>query len=334
MSRYNVYPLGLSAMTKAMYQTKHDRNKHGIAGTLKQMGKLDMITTMMCADFSGHVYSEEYFWLRSGKHIIFPDSKETLEKLQRGKFRVELAKGIRVPHESFVLAMPSDFTLAGFDCPSLLVTAIPAINRFDRLFVPFLKATGTPVEKFGKPEHDHDFFLAINYSLKKDMGAVSRICLPWEKLPDVLRCKNGQEYHNVIGSFDKIKDIPLAFDIPDSEQELQFQIVNLLARMFVYIQASDESLVEGFPSDKSFKDVPQILSTMSTGKPAAQTFSLSSQEHKNRPVTAHYRSFCIRQLRDEKYYQGEWQNYERGSRFVFVRDTYVGADVSAETLIG
>ena len=333
--KYNVYPMGLSMITRQMNHNKRDRNHPAaITRTLKEMGRMKMIQTMMCADFSGHVYAEELFWMNNGKHIIFPDSAQTIENLRRGKFRVEMTNGIKVPHESFVVAFPAGFMLAGFECPSVMVTAIRSENRYDRLFLPFIQECGVNPKEFGKPTHDHEFFLAINYFMKRDNGGISRMCLPWAKLAAVLSCKNGEEYHSVIGSFDKIKDIPLAYEIPADEQELQFQLINLLARMFVYIQADGSSLVEGFPSTKAQKDIALSTQMALNKTPTAHTFGIH-QHHHSSSVAAHYRSFHIRQLRDEKFYQGEWKNYPRGSRFVFVKDTFVNQrDVTPETLVG
>ena len=49
--------------------------------------------------------------------------------------------------------------------------------------------------------------------------------------------------------------------------------------------------------------------------------------------TGHWRSFHYRQLMHERYYQGEYKDWKPGSRIVFVRESFVGEEVTPETLV-
>lgn len=102
----------------------------------------------------------------------------------------------------------------------------------------------------------------------------------------------------------------------------------------VYAQATEnECFLDGLPSlhipnreiddafrKAKFKAIELVSSTLSE-----EPFSSST--------SSHYRSWHIRQLRDDRYYQNEYKDLKPGSRLVFVKDSFINRDISPKTVV-
>ena len=86
--------------------------------------------------------------------------------------------------------------------------------------------------------------------------------------------------------------------------------------------AKSGSIVDGFPKVKGFT----LDNPVSDGVKSHSLNTSFSTGNGTRPGE-HHRTWFIRQLSHEKYYQGEFSDYIPNSRFVFVEDALVNSNV-------
>jgi hypothetical protein len=184
----------------------------------------------------------------------------------------------------------------------------------DNLIHPFL----TELELEGIEEYEiidddqSQLLMDIIYIKKDEKGkeAFYRDHVPWKDISGILRDKS---VSNVKSEYDDL------ISLNETELEYRHGLIRLIVAMLIYIQASENALVDGFPGNLQLTTEGQYFRTK--GKTANKT--LGSKNVSPKSVDSHYRAWHIRQLRDERYYQGEWIDKPQGSRFVFVKDTYV-----------
>ena len=111
---------------------------------------------------------------------------------------------------------------------------------------------------------------------------------------------------------------------------IQYAVYRLLACLSIYLSATESIyLKKGLPGshlssismvDRLTRPQAYILNQTDTIKKS----SGSSPEE-------HYRIFHFRNLRAEKFYQGEYKHLPQGSRWVFVKDSLVNSKANGHT---
>jgi len=336
--KYTAYPSLISQISKAAFKmlpTKSMREKMGITGALRSVVPYHpAIFELM----DGGILMDEWHWLNNGRHIIFPENIDTLEGIERGKFRIEAANGIIPPYQSFVINMPKGYFVAGFQCPSILVSVWTIEDRRDNFAKPLIKMLGMDrmvnCDDITTGFAREDRVLCLTYAAD-GIGPngnilMARCVSDWSTLTHLLQAKNGAEYREILGNFPDVERAHAVFSLTDQENEQQFLLVKMVVKMMIYMQATN-ALKPGFPAQVSDDVTPQYWNVKSA-PPKASVFKLNHSKQVTHRQE-HYRSFFIRQLRSDRFYKGEYSAMEKGSRFVFVKDTFVGADVDAETLV-
>jgi hypothetical protein len=102
----------------------------------------------------------------------------------------------------------------------------------------------------------------------------------------------------------------------------------LVGNLWIYLQAVDGALQPGLPGKVQDGEVPSL------GRGVYYTLvDRLTPPGAPKGVGEHYRSWHFRQLTDERYYRGEHDGEPRGSRWVFVREALVGAEMDASTVV-
>ena len=261
-----------------------------------------------------YLTAEEYFWRSRQRTIVFPDSIETLERIRKTKFKLSMASAVQAPFESFVLAMPKGYEIEGVKLPAVMVTTVPKEDRNSRILGPTLKKMGINEEL--RPVKED--FLSLQFMGAEIRGATR---IPRRLLADVLSLKEPKEVHKLLG------ELPNSHGMSSNDIKIQFHLTRLVCSLFVYCQATGDALIPGFPTTnrpniegRDFKRATDF------------TLSLSAKNKEGVSPAGHYRSGHYRQLTSERYYQGVHANKEIGSRFVWVKDTFVGTDIDPHTV--
>ena len=102
------------------------------------------------------------------------------------------------------------------------------------------------------------------------------------------------------------------------------QAIKLVSSFLLYNQITqDKFLVDGFP--EAFSKKPKRLGLMKRDMSLVRGCSFSVDAPKNNSKKSHHiRVGHYRQLMNVRYYQGEYENWERGSRWIPVNPSIIG----------
>lgn len=332
---YNTYSMLMERITRLANKTMKKR------GAKKKMSMQQMVQFMyheepsMVKSMDFQIMGEELFWMNNGCNVIFPEDIKVLDRIKAGKYDLTNHKGFQMPHESFMLAFPKGYEIAGVPAKGCLVTWMRHIDRYDQLHLPMAEYAGLDkgtLRPTYDPKDTAEILLsptaAVNYIGEHDglgdsgQPPFCRSIFPQSKVPSLLKCRDIKDYREIMKSIAN-KDNDHEYDLNEDETQYQFELFKLLASISVYTSAFGQALESGFPGKR-----PKFLEGKDMPKFNDLTLSAGGKQSPH----SHYRSWHIRQLNHAKYYQGEYEQMEPGSRMVFVRESFVGQDVNAETL--
>lgn len=278
-------------------------------------------------DHAFYIMAEELHLKDNGSQVIFPESAVVLDNLLKARFSMESHEGFDLPFNSFLLAMPMGYKHAGCQIPGLLVTWIPGKDFAPGVLSPFLRLLAIEEGRTRFSDLPDMGLLSIVFLDRDSKGARSRSIIYGEDLPDLLKAKDPDGFRSTMVRLDILRD-PDAMD--EKEAAKQFYALRLVAALGVYHLATDgKRLKPGFPCS---------LAPRMDGKRPEQLvapLTLSSCIPHNDAVSvkqSHFRTWYFRQLRDERYYRGQFSSYAHGTRYVFVSESVVGIEVNPSTL--
>ncbi len=277
------------------------------------------------------IFCEEHFWRRTGGHTIFPETKDVLDNLLRARFQMDSSEGFSLPFESFMFTIPAGFTTDGIQLPSFLVTWIPYQEMGSLVVEPFgryIRMKDGAHVHLDIPRGSHS--ISICYRDPTNPSAYARVVIGDEQIPELLAVQDIHQFRTMLGHYgDGIGGVK---DVDELDLRLQQTMLKLVAALGIYDMATEGNRIKpGFPGGQQPKmmgKMPENEMRFLTLKNA--TPKASSED--SRGKDAYYRTWHFRQLRDERYYKGEFEQYPRGSRYVFVSDTVVGQKLTAQTL--
>lgn len=279
----------------------------------------DMLQTL---DFL--IMAEEHFWELSKRPSIFIESAQVAQRLFEATYDAKWMDGIQMPFDSFILSMPKDFTVNDTIIPGCMVTWMRFCDLKDKAITPLCKKAGIPVpQEVTVPEqYRESMTIHISYQDPYDnrKHTYARIVIPSDLFGSVLASKNGQEFRQRAGDY---KDASFKGLVPSSDLDLtiQFTLLKLVLALAVFNQATEqEHLTPGLPGGHI-----QVDGVVRNLRPVHRTLSmppLKAPDTKG-AVEDHYRSFHFRQLRHERYYQGEYAEWAPGTRWTFVSDAWI-----------
>ncbi len=326
-SLYDLYPRLIDKMVSGIrgQLPKHERKKSN--RELAQMIFEQMPYMTKSLDFM--IMAEELYWQKEGSHVIFPESEVVLDNFAKAKFSLDSSEGFDLPYSSFMLAMPNNYRFMGTALPALMVSFYPYYEAGDLIIHPFhdwlnLKR---PDKILNEDVPLGSRAIAISYRdpVSNNMG-YSRMLIAEHKIPALLKAEDLETFAGIMGNYQNVLGV---VNLNEEDLDIQFKAIRLVAALGVYHLATEgQRLKEGFPGQALPRmnhrnpDLPMRMTTLSSAIP--------TQLQKTSPE-AHYRTWHIRQLRDERFYRGQYESTPKGSRFVFVSDAVIGSKVSPST---
>jgi hypothetical protein len=264
----------------------------------------------------------EVNWEKSGMNALFVEQKD-IDALLKGKYSLNKLPKVFTPYKAFALCLPAEFEVKGIKPGGVLISTYPDMDDFENTIKEMIDKIG--VNGIDPPEEQRQYgtnIMTITYSDIE--GRTTVLNYHSEQLERLFKSKDFAEYRSYLFPFESKS--PMGEELDENEVELQYVLVKLVLSISVFAMTKPDAILSGFPKVKGFALDGAIEEGVSSS-------SLSAGFKKSRP-SEHYRSWYIRQLSHEKYYQGEYKNYPPNSRFVFVEDTVVNSKVNPKHLNG
>lgn len=289
----------------------------------------------------------EWAYMKNDSPAIFPESEALLEKLFHSKYLFKDDFKLTFPFKTFQVAMPKGFEVDGKKIPAFIVN----IGTFKELLEEkkeFLKSANLGgTENYPEEVLDqNERYIQISISGgKSSMGRNGYLQIRESMLPLAVKSRNVEEYVQLLSDeherdkakgyhedqIDSITKNNWEGDPKDSI--IEFSILKIIAVLNIYLSATESVyLKKGLPGshltsvhmiEKIDKPLPYLL---------RQTDSIKKLSNSRSP-DEHYRIFHFRNLKADKYYQGEYEHLEKGSRWVFVKDSLVNSSTKGHTPI-
>jgi len=273
--------------------------------------------------FEQAIMSAEYYWRKHSRVVIFPESVKTLERIQQVKLSIKDMGLISFPHESFYLAFPKDYKIAGLPAAGCLVSYMGAdqIRKLSQNFYDVFLPNAEINIQFSPSFMGNKKGITIIYvTPTESVMAHSRLSYDSYSLTELLSLNSWQEYKEFTTGYNSrlvgnlIPSNPL-------DAQYEFELIQLVARIGIFSSASPDGLIEGFPTIRPKHLEPKGL------KYKDITLHVKGSQ------SAHYRSWYIRQLMDKRYYKNEHASEPIGSRLVFVSSSHDDLKIEPETLL-
>jgi hypothetical protein len=326
--KYTTYEFGIDSLIKEygkkLNLSRKEKRKIKAKNILKEAIKEDPSFLLHQA---GLQIISEWGWAQSEKTVIYPVDNDILHTILNGHYDVTYPEGIAPFSSSFVLHFPKNYNIAELPATSVLVRIYNSGETIDKLINPLLCKIGLEgIEEFEDASINKGLNVELFYNKHEQKGnALFRDSFPWSDIALIL---NDKEYGTEVHESHKYEEI-LALN--ENDKKYRHELIRTIISMLVYIQASGDALTDGLPGGLQLTTEGQYYKVRK--KQDNKTLGYSSKTPM-RKVNAHYRAWHIRQLKHKKYYKSdEWKDKPRGSRFVFVSDSYVNdKDIDPKTL--
>lgn len=235
---------------------------------------------------------EESEWSKIGFPTIFIDNFEVLHTLKNAKFLFK-SDSIQRPFETFSISFPEGTCIEGQEVKNCLVSIRNIREWFDVFCRGEAHATCIK-DREAEPNDKDDQILKITYVIDKNMVMEQKLL------------------------FSDIEEIDFEQQELSHWDRLAKQMVKIVISLCIYNSATEgKKLVGGFP--KSALKLPKGSSKL---RYKGSTLFGSNHECKGNNPTRKikYRVPFYRNLRAKRYYQGEYQDLQQGSRWVLVKE--------------
>jgi len=234
----------------------------------------------------------------------------------RGSYSIKETLPLYKGNESFILMLPDNFAFGEVKGSGLLVTVFNHNNRGDELFAPFFSSLGLNQPDITVAGEQGDFTMCISYQENPNSQMYMRVAMPNVWLADICHMETLAEYSALMKEKNRFNFFHGSMlDTP--EMDYQFQVLRFVMGFMVYRHAMPQRIQAGLPSAAAKHE----FTTPHFPKPNTSIVSHPSRE--TGEVAGHYRSWHFRQLTDDRYYKGEHENKQKGSRIVLVSDSFV-----------
>lgn len=278
-------------------------------------------------DHAFYIMAEELHLKDNGSQVIFPESPVVLDNLLKARFSMESHEGFDLPFSSFLLAMPMGYKYAGIQIPGLLVTWIPGKDFAPGVLSPFLRLLSIEEGRTRFTDLPDMGLLSIVFLDRDSKGARSRSIIYGEDLPELLKAKSPEGFRDSMVRLGILRD---SDSMDQKEASLQFYALRLVASLGVYhLATGGKRLKPGFP----MASAPRMDGKRPEQSVAPLTLSSCIPTDDITSVKqSHFRTWHFRQLRDERFYRGEFSERAQGTRYVFVSEALIGMEASPSTL--
>lgn len=328
----------LSHLEKAVY--KH--NKNVLSSSMFSMLEGDFsINDPMEEWTKSIVVTDELYWNQNGRQVIFIENKEFVDAILSSKFDVDVVKNLKPLSESFQLVLPKGSTDEfGDELPNVLV------NWFKTAQESMDMTTGITRQSYEASGDDYGDYEDTLKQFKKAFEVTDN------EVSDIKNQIIDNQDEDYQAENYQILNMTMTFDDPNkpigvkSMYEHKFaealtqepknqsdriinSVLKLILGLSIYINAGGH-IREGFPSKKS-ETTKARKSLDKTSKGAYRVKFISFAKEMKLSSGGFVRGFHFRNLKAERYYQGEHENEPKGSRWVFVSPSWVGGKISAKT---
>lgn len=279
--------------------------------------------------FDSVLMTDDYHWEKLGRPVIYPESTELLDRLLKSHYHVEQLDYLKMPFKAFVVAIPSGYTFQGVPIHSFLVSNYEADTIQDRY------------DEFSSALFHQKIPLTLTHSMSSGEWLLNIACLDangtalmrssegMSRMGKLMQCKDYQEFSATLGRAAERVNYTVK-DLEDEDAQIQFYVNRLAMAMAIYHNATNgEYLTKGFPTTEPVKIQGPFVEPSKIKHYALKDRMVIDK----REVNSHVRSWHFRQLRHEKYYTGEFETLPKGSRWVFVSESWVNSrKIDANTL--
>ena len=235
----------------------------------------------------------EFQWLKNPVSYV-PESKELLDDLK--DIKVDGIVGMSMaPADVFSVAMPKDYLVNNQSIKGCFVSWMSEESVI-RSMNDVAASCGYKDLSMSAGEWPYqNGRFNLSYKDPEGFGRIV-VTLSGSKIPQILLSKNHQEYSERVGESD------MGYGLSDQEKKTQFEMLKIAISLMVYMKAHTGSTYK----------LDSILAKP-VGMESKTRMSPIGVKHftTKRGVAPHYR-----QLRDQRFYQGEHSDLEAGSRWV------------------
>lgn len=274
--------------------------------------------------------SEEWNWERHSGVVIMPEDNQMVESLYRAKFDLDNARHLRFPANSFMLALPAGCTIDGYEMKPAIVHWHPFQAFSEDFYEPFGRALGytfgrgTPRLREGLDPSLPALSILFQDPIQKE-GRL-RLVVHCDDIPRILKAGTPEEILDIVGNYEN-SSYQNVLKPNQLDLHLQARLLRLVVAIGVYYTATaeEETLQKGMPSTKHRFSQPKAsyVRPMTLYSLAKRHAKERKEEPAGYEMTEHVRTWHFRQLRHDRYYQGAYADWPRGSRIVFVSDAIV-----------
>lgn len=269
----------------------------------------------LAASIAGRILLQERIWMQSERTTLFLESQQLVDSLMKARFSFDDLPVPPAPF-TFAIAVPQDAKVNGLDQYPLLVT-VGACRALEQeqfsLAGKVWGLRGAHADRKGNQ-------LAVMLTQRSPSSPNPQLGHAYlssyytgEGLEAVVRT-GSQDHAEIVTSPDDM----LNLTADEVENAMLSGSIRLALAAWVYWSTCPENVLTGTPS-ASYQDGDAPL----LGKFKGLQMTPPRKSTGEREVEEHYRTWHFRQLRDERYYQGEHADKPRGSRWVLIPETYV-----------
>jgi hypothetical protein len=312
-SKYRTYPRIISNLKKVFSSFKSLKK----ASDWDLLKKVNSVSPEFFTPVNCMLIANEISWARDGRQAIFL-GKADIKSLLKGKYSVSQLPSKFTPYNAFMMCLPAEFEHEGLK-PSGVLVACQDESGFSEGSLSLL---GHRAGIQSITDEDDDFDpsycrgLTISYCVNNET-ARTQLSMYDDNLDRILSADTYKQYIKEQNAINKEFEINFDSGLTDDEHHLQFKILRLVVGLSVYLMAKPNALQLGFPKDKGFLLDAPFKEDVTSHSLATRATHASPQEH--------HRSWFIRQLTHDKYYQGEYATLPPRSRFTFVDETMVNS---------
>lgn len=282
----------------------------GHTPTFEDVLKHDSEVAIQMNDVLGvNTNAEEYFWYLTGKKLVFVN-QNVISMLNRAKFSGNIDSKILPPDgfDTFALCFEQNTTVEvngeKIRLYPMQITVLRESEINGKIHKPFKELTGHEIIR----NNDLDIAITVSYKVGQ---TTFRSCVDVSEVME-----------KITTGLELSKDLSDLYDqsLSDKEQQQTNIQMRIAVQLLIFNAATDNKyLVDGFPEQSKFQLPNNTIRTYWQA-------SHFNYKPSNNAMTSHIRSSHFRNLRDDRYYKGQYANLEKGSRWTLVSESFIGGN--------
>lgn len=319
--KYQLYRTNLERQSKIAREhgAVKSKGEQAIQDTMRMLFKrVPQMTKTM--DFI--IQAEEFWWLKSGRVMFYPETLALTQSMMRAKVSVGTEAAFYDGNEVFMLNFPTGFELGGAKASGALVSVARHEDRGEAFIHDFAKWSGLPPVEI---HHDWEgrgiYTISVNYQHPADpIYAYSRFVLNSNWLPELAQITEVAGFESYMQAHNEFSYSRM-YELDRVDSAYQFDLIRVILNFLLYKKAMPHRIRDGLPGvSRKEVETPTVLNRTHKviGLPDMGPREVRGER------TPHYRSWHFRQLKDPRFYKGEHEGKPIGSRVIMVADTYIG----------